>query len=107
MVNRGWHPSGTFQIDSVITHEFGHHIWFLLEDEGFGPLAFVSQLTGNRRSLSGYAADGENRDAETWAEAFTAYYHGDEDSRNHALTRSVVHFIERSMRTLREGRRRS
>ena len=101
----GFHPSGTSQIESVVTHEFGHHVWFLLEDEGFHPGRFVSGFSGDRRSLSEYAeigaGRGHNRDAETFAEAFVAHYLGDERARNHPLTRSVVQYIERSVRALR------
>jgi hypothetical protein len=104
MVRRGWHPSGTAQVESIVTHEFGHHLWYLLEDEGFDPRWFFSTLAGDRRSLSSYAEEGTDRDGETFAEAFVAHHLGDEDARNHPLTRSVVEFIERSMRLLRERR---
>ena len=98
----GWHPSGTDQIGSVVTHEFGHHLWFFLEEEGFDPRGFMTTLAEDRRSLSLYAE--RDRTGEAWAEAFAAYYLGDEAARSHPLTRSVVQFVERSMRTLRERR---
>lgn len=101
---RGFHPSGTSQVESVVTHELGHHVWFLLEEEGFGPRGFTSSLAADRRSLSHYADGADDRDAETFAEAFVAHYLGDDGARNHPLTRSVVHFIERSMRWFRERR---
>lgn len=104
----GFHPSGTSQIESVVTHEVGHHVWFLLEDEGFDPQTFVSGLGGDRRSLSEYAeigsGRGHNRDVEAFAEAFVAHYLGDDDARDHVLTRCVVQYIERSMRALRAQR---
>jgi hypothetical protein len=103
MVRRGWHPSGTSQVESIVTHEFGHHAWFLIEDEGFDPRRFMASLAYDRRSLSGYA----ERDGvvEAWAEAFLVFHLGDEDARDHPLTRSVVQFIEQSMLRLRERRR--
>jgi hypothetical protein len=52
MARNGWHPSGTSQIESVVTHEFGHHVWFLLEEEGFDPRGFMTGLADDRASLS-------------------------------------------------------
>lgn len=101
---RGFHPSGTSQVESVVTHEFGHHVWFLLEEEGFAPRGFISSVTVDRRSLSHYADAADDRDAETFAEAFVAHNLGDDGARNHPLARGVVHFIERSMRSFRERR---
>lgn len=96
---RGQFPSGTYQPDSVVTHEFGHHVWYLLEDEGFDPEAFMRGLTIDPQGLSVYA--GRNS-AEAFAEAFVAHHRGDQSARNHPLTRSVVQFIDESMRALRE-----
>lgn len=102
MVRLGWHPRGTSQVESVITHELGHHIWYLLEDEGFDLRGFMALLPYDRRSLSVYAE--RDRIGEAWAEAFVAHHLGDENARNHPLTRNVVQFIARSLRALRARR---
>lgn len=99
MAASGWHPSGTSQVGSIVTHEVGHHVLFWLQDEGFDPVPFITVLATDRRGLSGYA---NTRPEEAFAEAFVAHHLGDEEARNHPLTRTVVQFIERSMRSIRE-----
>lgn len=100
-VRRGYHPSGTFQVESIVTHEFGHQVWYLLEDEGFDPRTATRATTDQPATLSEYA---EVSEAEAFAEGFLAHHLGDESARNHPLTRGVVHYIEHSMRTLRARR---
>jgi hypothetical protein len=100
-VRRGYHPSGTYRVESIVTHEFGHQIWYLLEDQEFDPLGATRSTTDQPATLSEYA---EVSEAEAFAEAFLAHYLGDEAARNHPLTRGVVHYIERSMRVLRARR---
>ena len=102
MAASGWHPSGTSRVESIVTHEFGHHVMFWLQDEGFDPVPVIRASTADRRGLSGYA---NTLPEEAFSEAFVAHHLGDEDARNHPLTRTVVQYIERSMRSIR-GRRR-
>jgi hypothetical protein len=97
-VQRGYHPSGTSQVESIVTHEFGHHVWYLLEDEGFDPWSATRAIAAHPGTLSVYAMANE---VEAFAEAFLAHYLGDEVARRHPLTQGVVHYIEHSMRTLR------
>jgi hypothetical protein len=104
MVHRGWHPRGTARIDSVVTHEFGHHVWFMLEEEGFDPRSFMAAQTHDLLTLSQYASRRGAGGGEAWAEAFVAHCLGDDDARSHPLTCSVVQFIERSIRELRARR---
>jgi hypothetical protein len=96
---QGQFPSGTFQPESVVTHEFGHHVMYWIQDEGFDPIPVIRGLAVDRRSLSGYA---NTLPEEAFAEAFVAHHRGDEHARNHPLTRSVVQFIDASTRKLRE-----
>jgi len=102
MAANGWHPTGTSQVESIVTHEFGHHVMFWLQDEGFDPVPGIRASTADRRELSGYA---NTAPEEAFSEAFVAHHLGDENARNHPLTRTVVQFIERSLRSIR-GRRR-
>jgi hypothetical protein len=96
---RGQFPGGTFQPESVVTHELGHHLMFWLQDAGFDPIPIIHSLAVDRRGLSLYA---NTLPEEAFAEAFVAHHRGDEAARNHPLTRSVVQFIDESMRALRE-----
>jgi len=100
-VRRGYHPSGTSRVESTVTHEFGHHVWYLLENEGLDPRSATRAITYRPGALSLYAMANEG---EAFAEAFLAHYLGDEAARTHPLTQGVVHYIERSMRVLRARR---
>jgi SPP1 gp7 family putative phage head morphogenesis protein len=84
----GYHPEGCDSFESVITHEFGHHVWNWLESQttkavlkyvsadGTGIVADTAILWNNKRKLSGFLSEyaGKNKN-ERWAEAFASYYH--------------------------------
>lgn len=91
-VERGFHPPGSEEFASVVTHEFGHQVWNWLITEykdkallntvrrsGFGTgsdVLYSWQRNNSSRvqalSISGYA---DTNPAETWAEGFTMIYH--------------------------------
>jgi hypothetical protein len=98
-VESGWHPVGTDNFESVLTHEFGHQVenWLLSQNtttfrdvvtvDGFGIVSDTVGLWNNSNSptkkLSGYAVTTNNdyRKAEGWAEAFATFYHTDRRDR--------------------------
>jgi hypothetical protein len=103
LVELGWHPTGTIQLEATLTHEFGHLLMFRLEDSGYDPRAFVRQVL-DTRPLSGYSI---GRPEEAWAETLRAHHHGDEASRSHPLTLAVMQYIDAARRAIRRGRRES
>lgn len=102
LVELGWHPSGTVQIEATLTHEFGHLVMFWLEDSGYDPRAAVRRIL-DTRPLSRYCV---GHVAEAWAEALRAHHHGDDMSRTHPLTLAVLQYIDSARRELRRGRER-
>ncbi len=99
LVDIGWHPSGTAQVEATLTHEFGHLVMFRLQDSGYDPFDAIRRHQGIR-PLSGYA---ELRLEEAWAEAVRAHYHGDEAARSHPLTLGVMRLIDDAKDRIRRG----
>lgn len=89
-VSQGFHPPGTDTFESVITHEFGHHVLYMLwlqgageaftdevAPDGFGLVIDTANLllqhyAKDAGKLSGYA---KTAPQELWAEGFTATKH--------------------------------
>lgn len=84
----GWHPKGATTFETVISHEFGHHVQNWMQNAGaqaFTPFVRSngSTLAGDMMSafkkknprtssISKYAG---TNDAESWAESFMCLYH--------------------------------
>lgn len=86
-----WHPGGCNSIESIMTHEFGHHVWNWYYSPIYNSKAFTPHVSSHgvglihdtirlwersnpvRGAISRYAK--ENRE-EGWAEGFTALHHG-------------------------------
>jgi hypothetical protein len=93
VVERGWHPTGTVEPAAIMTHEFGHHVMFWLQDCSIDVRAEMLAL-GDAGSLSRYA---QVSFAEAFAEAFTAHLHGDDTAKNDAVTRGALGILEREI----------
>jgi len=105
-VRTGWHPQGTEQPVSILVHEFGHIVDYLLADAGLRdkyltPIANdVLKLSVDDlgKQLSRYAG---TNDKEVIAEAF-AEYHLSKKPRKWA--RKIGKAIEEAMTEYRKGR---
>ncbi len=101
LVDGGWHPDGTVQVEATLTHEFGHLVMFWLQDLGYSPVEFVRQIEGVGE-LSNYA---KMRVEEAWSEAFRTHHHGDASLKNHPATRTVMEYVAQTSREIRARKR--
>jgi hypothetical protein len=100
LVEQGWHPSGTTAPTTFMTHEFGHHLMFWLQERGIDVRGEVAVL-GNPGSLGLYA---QTHFAEAFSEGFAARLHGDAASRNDPITRGILGIIDREVARARVER---
>jgi hypothetical protein len=88
----GWHPEGTAEYASVITHEFGHQVWNWL-DHKYSNMSLTKYVKSDGATIGGTILrewvqknrTAENIEAisryarknaaETWAEGFSMIYH--------------------------------
>jgi len=91
-VDNGFHPPGSEDFASVVTHEFGHQVWNWLVTEykdkalvqyvrsrgvgtGSDILAGWQRNNSSRSQALSISAYADTNAAETWAEGFTMFHH--------------------------------
>ena len=88
-----WHPPGTDNVESIITHEFGHQIdhWLTVQESTRNELIIFKNRNRADASLSRYAM---KNSAEAWAESFSALRYTPEAEWS-AYTRNHAAFLDR------------